>query len=180
MKRNTSKKNKVAAFSLVELIVSMAIIGIILLMLNTVIINTAIIAQKSLARSFVREELATIADLVSSDIRKADRVGVCSGSLSGRDLRCEIFGLDSVVWQICSIDSVDYICRTDPSGTPLFTSSTTLGLQEATFEIGFSSGITDTRRNVIFTIIGGHANENFGVSNVVRQSVVSTRNYVLL
>ncbi len=173
-------KNKLKGYSLVELIVSMAIIAIILLMLNTVIINTAIIAQKSLARSFVREELATVADLVSSDIRRADRIGTCTGKLSTADLRCEIFGLETVVWQVCDINSRPHLCRTDPSGNPLFTSSTTLNLQEVTFEVGFSTGITDTRRNVIFTVIGGHENENFDVANVIRQSVVSTRNYVLL
>lgn len=174
------KQKNLTGFSLVELIVSMAIVAIILLMLNSVIINTAIVAQKSLARNFVREELATISDLVSSDIRKADRVGNCSGKFSDGSMYCEIFGIKNYVWQVCDINGTDHICRTDASGAPVFANSADLLVQEASFEIGFSGGITNTRKNIIFTVVGSHQNPNMDVSNIVRQAVVSTRNYVLL
>lgn len=171
---------KLRAFSLVELIVSIGIIGIILLMLNTVIINTAIVAQKSLARSYVREEIATIADLIATDIRAADRVGVCEGEFEDDSLRCEIFGRTNVVWQTCTIDNIKRICKLSEMGENIFSSSPNLTITAAEFEIGFGTGAISTRRNIIVTLVADHANPSFNVTNVVRQTVISTRNYVLI
>jgi type II secretory pathway pseudopilin PulG len=173
-------KSKMRAFSLVELIVSISIVGLIIIMLNNIILTTALVSQKSLARSFVREELSNIADLVASDIRSADRVGNCAGSMLSGDLRCEIYGLQTVVWQICNVDGEDFICRTDVQGTPIFMSAKDVNIQSASFELGFGDGTAPTRRSILFTIVAGHDNEKLDVTNIVRQIIISTRNYVLM
>lgn len=180
MKSSVNDTQKLRGFSLVELIVSIGIIGIILLMLNTVIINTAIVAQKSLARSYVREEIATIADLIATDIRSADRVGLCQGQFEDDSLRCEIFGRLNVVWQTCTVNNQKRICKINQAGEPVFSSSPGLTIRAAEFEIGFGTGSINTRRNVVVTIVADHTNPSFNVTNVVRQTVISTRNYVLI
>jgi hypothetical protein len=50
-------------------------------MLSNVLINSIIISQKSLARSFVREEMAEVSNQMVSDIRNASKVLSCTGSL---------------------------------------------------------------------------------------------------
>ena len=96
-----------------------------------------------------------------------------------RDLICEIYGFENTIWQICQVASEPRICKIDSAGNTIFLSSDTVEINSAAFDIGFSNSGLATRRNVIFTVVGSHENEDLKVSNVVRQTVISTRNYVL-
>jgi prepilin-type N-terminal cleavage/methylation domain-containing protein len=62
LKFRNKENSRANGYSLVEIVVSLAIVGVVLSMLSNVLINSIIISQKSLSRSFVREELAQISN----------------------------------------------------------------------------------------------------------------------
>lgn len=175
------KQKKLASFSLIELIVSMAIIAVIMVMLSNVLVNSIIISRKSIARSFIREEVSDITDRIAFDIRNANRVSTCSGEMANAS--CTIL-LDAVVtWKLCPSQnnaSVYQVCKVDASNNILYSSSTTLHVSEFQFEQGYSSGGNESRANILITLSGEHSNSTYEVKNVLRQLSVSTRNYQIL
>lgn len=168
---------KVPAFSLLETVISIAIIAVIMVMLNNIVINFASASQKTLARSFVREEISTIVDQITTDVRSATRVGNCTGTLTS-NATCDVYTDVLYRWQVCGGNA---ICKTDQAGTVIYRSSPQVELTELEFSEGLTTNANNlVQRNILITIVGRHRETRFGVNNVVRQSGVSTRNYVLL
>ncbi len=179
--RKDNKKSNIRrlkGYSLIEIIVSLAIIGIVLGMLSNVLINSIIISQKSLARSFVREEMAEVSNQMVSDIRNASKVLSCTGSLQSAE--CRILMDQVYIWKMCDIDGTSHICKLDANDDVVFASSGNLTVENFTFEEGFDVGGNTIRRNILVTIVGSHTNDFVNVKNMVQQVSVSTRNYILL
>jgi prepilin-type N-terminal cleavage/methylation domain-containing protein len=177
---NNKYKRTIGAFSLLEIMVSMAIIGIIMAMLSNVLVNSILISQKSIARSFVREELSDIVDRIASDIRDANTVNGCSGSL--QTAKCDLVLDVPVTWKTCvNGTGGNYdVCKVDANGNVLFSSSPSIKLKNFTFDQGFDTGTNTIRKNVLITIVADHVNTATGVTNILRQTSVSTRNYELI
>jgi hypothetical protein len=174
------KTRKLKAVSLLELIVSMAIVALLIIMINGVILNLASASRKALARSFIREEIAGVMDRIVSDIRNADRVNTCSGDLSSGNTLCEVHLSEAKIWEICDNDAGrEVICQKNASGEVIFESSPSMTIEQFSFEEGLSAELNFTRRNILITIVGSHRNPDVEVSNLVTQTIVSTRNYVL-
>lgn len=174
MNRSRRFKQK-KAYSLVEVVVSLGIIGIIMTMLFSVLILSLQITFKILARSVVREEVANITGLISRDVRNADHLGACGGGTDS----CEVIqGGNRYFWYKCG----ERICKDKvDSGvtTNVFTSTENLRFSHFIFDSGFSDPNNKSRQNIIITIVGEHTNPSFNVKNVIKQTSVSTRNYEL-
>jgi prepilin-type N-terminal cleavage/methylation domain-containing protein len=179
MKTEKNPKQKLKAFSLIELTVSMAIVGVIMAMLSNVLVNSIVVSQKSIGRSFVREEITDISDRISNDLREAARILECEGELT--DARCRVESTEgTVTWEICPATTGELqVCKKDNTGNILFLSSPNLKVTGFTFEQGFDIGGNAVKKNIVLTIIGDHMNEAFNVKNILRQVSISTRNYFL-
>jgi hypothetical protein len=169
---------KLAAYSLMEVVVSLAIIGIVISMLTNVLVTSLIVSQKSLARSFVREEVANIAGSIVSDIRNASQVVSCSGSLTSA--RCELVLDQTYTWELCTTGETSQVCKRNSAGEIIFASSGSVHIDQFSFENGFDVESNTVRKNVLVTVIASHDREFFNVHNIVQQFSVSTRNYLLL
>lgn len=186
--------NKLKAFSLLEMIVSMAIIGIVMAMLSNVLVTAIQISQQSVARSFVREEITNISNQIINDVREAQAVIGCDGD--GVNATCTV-GLGEIyTWEVCTNqDTVFQRCekttqvggagtltliKRNGAGEIVFVSSPNLAINSIRFEPGFDGGNGSAiRRNILFTIVGSHRSPKLNVKNILRQSAISTRNYLL-
>lgn len=170
------------AFSLLEMMIAMAITGILMVLLTNVLATSVIVSQKVLARSIVREEIAGAMELIAADIRKASTVTNCSGSMD--EAVCDLVIVDRVTWGMCEITGTNplryQICKKDAAGNILYATSPNLTLSEFSFEPGFEYQGTETQRNILVTIVGGHENPAYSVNFVVNQTAISTRNYYLI
>jgi type II secretory pathway pseudopilin PulG len=173
-KRYKGKTKK--AYSLIEVVISLGILGIIMTMLFSVLILSLQITFKILARSVVREEVSNITSLIARDIRNADDITDC-GIVTGS--RCElILNGQKYEWIQCG----DRICKNILNGTSyenVITSPANIIFNKLTFESGFSTEDNSTRRNILVSTIASHKNESFNIKNVFKQISVSTRNYEL-
>jgi prepilin-type N-terminal cleavage/methylation domain-containing protein len=161
------------AYSLVEVMVSLAVIAVIISILFNTLLVTLRVSYKNFARSLVREELSQISAFIARDIRNADKINVCSLT------DCEIVRDGILVkWSLCSGEKVcrqesfDGINYTNVYETPNIVKVTFLN-----FESGFGENENLAQKNIIFTIVADHVNNNLSISNVTRQQSVSTRNY---
>ena len=176
MPRKNPKKYK-RAYSLAEVIISLAIIGVILTILFNALIIAIQVTNKSLSRSVVREEISEVTTLISRDIRNADIILGC-GDLAISQTCDMVLNGTQVSWSICGTS----VCRNEigTSGPTLtFQTSEVLNVTAFTFERGIST-LTDPRKgNILFTIVGSHNNARLNITNIVRQVTISTRNYSL-
>ncbi|MBL8014841.1 MAG: prepilin-type N-terminal cleavage/methylation domain-containing protein [Candidatus Doudnabacteria bacterium] len=169
------------AFSLMEMVVTMAIIAIIMVMLSNVLINSIVISQRSIARSFIREEVATVLDLIAIDIRKATTIGACDGSLLAAN--CDFVIGTAYSWEMCDDpggSTVKVICKRDAQGNILYSTSPSLQIDTFRFEQGYGLVGSARERNVLVTIVGSHVNTKLSIRNVVSQVAISSRNYYLI
>lgn len=181
MNKVSSKHKKLPAFSLMEMIVTMGILAIIIVMLSNVLINSILISQRTLARSFIREEVADVMDRITLDIRKANTVTVCEGD--GEGALCELVLDVPVSWSLCDLDGTGealQICKMDEDGSVLYASSPNLKIDQFTIDQGYEAQGSNRQRNILVTLVGSHANPNYAVKNMVSQIAVSTRNYFLI
>lgn len=166
------------AFSLAEMVVSLGVMSIVTLMLFNVLVTSIRVTYKTVARSFVREELSQSLSLISRDIKNADVVLGCGES--GDSNKCD-FILDGEYfsWGLCSNDN-SRICKTkieSDTSIEIYSSSPSLDIESLQFSPGFGDLSSQTQRNILITVIGEHANTKANVTNVIRQQGVSTRNY---
>lgn len=94
-------KNKKDGYSLMELLVSMAIFGMLFLALNQVMFSSLRISQENYKRALYRESVTEIFDFIKRDIRNANVILNCENSA------CEIEHEDQIRWTICG----ESICR---------------------------------------------------------------------
>lgn len=181
MLANLFQKKNQAAFSLMEMVVTMAILGIIMAMLSNVLITSITISQRTIARSFIREEVANIIDQIAIDIRKATSIGSCTGSLATAS--CDFVIGTRYYWRTClepGGTGQRVICKTDANGNILFYSSLSLQIDTFRFEQGYEAAGSARERNILVTLVGSHTNPRLNIRNVLNQVAVSSRNYYLI
>jgi prepilin-type N-terminal cleavage/methylation domain-containing protein len=161
-------------YSLIEVMVSLAIIGFVLTILFNVVITALQITIKSMARSFTREEVATVMNLIEKDIKNADWIEV-----NGSNYEFSVDGVKSI-WSICQTDRV---CRyVNGVQDPAFITSQNIQITAFELTEGYDvtsglSGGSYSKKNILVTIVANHSNTVFNITNVLRQETISTRNY---
>ncbi len=164
-------KNK-KAFSLVEMLVSLGIISIIMVIFFNAMLISLNVTVRNNIRSNIREELSTVASLITKDIRASDRLD----SNECRDSSCTmIVAAEEVTWSKCG----DQICREDSGGVVTYRTDSDINITNFTFDQAFVDETTALKNNVIITIVGSHVNESLEINNLIRQVSTSTRNYEL-
>lgn len=164
------------AYSLIEVVISLAIIAVILTILFNTILVTLRISYRNFTRSFVREEVAQATTLLSRDIRNADEILNCGGITESNS--CTVVRDNTLIrWELCA----DSICRAESldgnNFTTIFETADTIEVSQFTFINGFALNPNAAQQNIVFTLVAGHENEDLNISNVIRQQSVSTRNY---
>lgn len=86
-----------------ELLVSMAIFGILMIMLTQVLFSALRISQENYLRSVYRESMGEVFDFLKRDIRNANVISNCDGS------ECLISHTQEVIWSTCN--SGTSICK---------------------------------------------------------------------
>lgn len=174
-----SKKVNLKAYTLAEIVVSLGIIGIIITIFFNVLIVSLKITFKNIARSSTREEITTVTNLISKDLRNAIVVSDCGQTAVSE--YCElVVDNEEVRWEKCSSDP-ERICKVDvESGNVVYQSDENFKLTTLTFENSFSDTSSNVSQKVILlTLVADHVNPDTNVNNVVRQTAISTRNYEL-
>lgn len=175
-------------YSLIEVIISLAIMGFAITVMFSFLILSLQISILSLSRSFVREEVTNISGLIARDIRNADYIINCGSSAASES--CEIVqnGVN-YVWQKCdatgSVNSNSAlntrICKfkldSTRQKTVMSISSQTLIIQNFEFSLGYTDSTSEAKTNILFLINASHSNSNYNIKNIIRQTSVSTRNF---
>ncbi|MBW7953189.1 MAG: type II secretion system protein [Candidatus Dojkabacteria bacterium] len=178
-------RKTIKAFSLVEMLITIAIFGILIAMISQVILINIQVSRKTFIRSQIREELAEIGTLIQRDVRNARLIGECGEtSLENRTInRCLMSHIEEFVWtDDCpgSSEGIKKICKKSvPDEQLLFESSDLITFERLNFEVNLSSGTDGTRSTILVTLYSSASNPNFDVNNQVRQIAVSTRNFTL-
>ncbi len=182
IRKLTNKFQKKKGFSLLEMLVSLGIISVMLVLLSNVLVISLKVSAKSSARGLVREEISELLATVRKDIRNADFVQSCSGSLSSGTPTCTMFTGTSVKWTVVpkTPTSTDpspgfAIVKQDAAGNIISRSPDNLRVSEFSFEEGFSE--SENTKVILVTIIASHTNSGLNVSNLIQQTSITTRNY---
>lgn len=173
------RHRKLAAASLVELIVSMAIMALLMVMLSNILTNTLVATRKSSARSLVREEIAVISDKLVSSIRAAETIVGCTGSGSGAECRLAITG-GQVVWKLCDAtggtSAATSLCQYDENSNLLYVSSSNISISRFSLEpAGSGSG----NSFILVTLVADHIAPELGITNITRQTAAVPRNFTI-
>ncbi len=91
------------AYSLMELLVSMAIFGMLMIMLTQILFSSLKISQENYLRSVYRESLSEVFDFMKRDIRNANVIVDCQADV------CHISHTQEVIWTKCA-DQIS-ICK---------------------------------------------------------------------
>lgn len=171
--KNSLRNRK--GYSLLEVIVSLGIIGILITMLFNVLIVTLNISFKLLTYSFVREEISNIVSLVSRDLRNADRIIICGSEESPSSCQLILNG-DLISWEVCDSGICRY--RTASGSKQLeYRTSAVVKINQITFQLDLQD--SRIKNNILLTIIAEHSNRELNINNIFRQVSISTRNYDL-
>lgn len=173
MKQINIKKLK--AYSLLEIVATLAIVAIIMVMLTNILFLTLDVSKKAFARSQVREEQNAILTNIEKDIRNARYIENCSGSGASAD--CEIYIQRIYHWGVCQRANTNdlYVCKKDESGNIIEGMSENIKLDQFTIETGIAE--SSGKKTILITLVVSHTNPEFDVSNQVRQLAISTRNF---
>lgn len=165
---------KLKAYSLFEILITLAIVTIIMVMLTNVLFLTLDIARKSFARSFVREEQNNVLTKIEKDIRNARFVTNCSGD--DALAQCEVYINDVYTWGTCTRNGSElYVCKKDKDGNIIEGMSEDIKLDKFSFVEGISQ--SPGKKSILVTLIVSHKDTKFEINNQVRQIAISTRNY---
>lgn len=181
------KKLKLKGYSIIELIISMGIIAIATGALLSSLIYGFRLNVNAIARSFVREEVASVASLIVKDIRNSDRLILCSGEFNMGEVlndygRCRFVSNGKIYdWAICDeTTSVPSLCKYSLDSNFNVTNieykaSSNILVQKLIFESTLNTNLKDG--NILVTIVGAHANANLEIFNIFSQLSASTRNF---
>jgi len=169
---STNKK----AFSLLEVIVSLTIIGFCTIMMMEFMILSFRITAVGLGRSLVREELANVMNLVGRDFRNSDFAPTCLADGSS----CEFF-VEGIryKWYRCVSDTrvcKDKFNSSTNSFVNVYTISSNVTINYFKFESGFSQASSTGNSNLILTISASHSNATLGFNYCIKQSSFSLKN----
>jgi len=185
--KNKRHKNLKKGYSLIEIIISLAIMGFAVTVMFSFLILSLQVSILSLSRSFVREELSNISGLIARDIRNADYIINCGTGSTPES--CELIqNGTNYIWQKCDVNGVvnansdlnTMACKFKFEGTVktvVFISSKTLKIQNFDFSLGYTDSTSEAKTNIIILINASHTNSNYNIKNVIRQTSVSTRNF---
>lgn len=174
-------------FSLLEIIISLAIMGFAITVMFSFLILSMRVSVISLSRSFIREELSNITTLISRDIRNSDFVLNCG--TQSFPASCEFIQEGTrYIWQRCDSTGTTNAnaslntraCKVRLEGTTrtvLYLSPQSLVVDTFSFSLGYVGAANDVKTNIIFLITASHSNSSYNISNVLRQISVSTRNF---
>jgi Tfp pilus assembly protein PilX len=201
---------KQQAYSLLEMIVTLLLTGLIMLALINLVSTILRVSAISYNRSLIREELGTFVDEFEKDIRNSSRVGTCSGS--GATFKCDFYTDNLYRWESCSRDAafinecksnsatcdykniqvtmckylVDASSSTLPEvGQPLvrFDDKTNLdqfSVRDVTLSTDPNANTDQVRRVIEFTAVASSPNKRLNINNIFRQSIVTTKNFELV
>lgn len=176
------------AYTLVEMLVTMAIFGVVLIVLTNLIFSAVRISEDIQTRSKYRDQMTELLDLIKRDIRNVDNLGSCSGS------SCSLTIDNTITWQVCPSNiGVNSICKFEQQGTesvllkktPSFIYIKTLRFETLTVESEGSSNVANSSIIVTIEAIPYKNLQEFedarngAIPFDVRQIIVSTRNVQL-
>jgi prepilin-type N-terminal cleavage/methylation domain-containing protein len=167
--------NSRKGYSLLEVVVSLGIIGILITMLFNVLIVTLNISFKLLTYSFVREEISNVVSLVSRDLRNADRIVSCGVEEAPNVCQIVLNG-SFVSWEICGTGFCRYV-TTNGTKNLEYRTSAVIQVNQITFQLDLQD--STIKNNMLMTIVAQHTNQSLNINNIYRQVSISTRNYDL-
>jgi len=173
-----NKKKK--AYTLTEVLVSLGVVAIVLTILVNALVNAVEISAKNLARSSLREEITAVSNLITQDIRNADYLNIDEGGCLDGTNFCELV-VDGVTtrWEICNLDSICKFSSETGESVQVYQSSEDLEIETLIFDRGLTTETETALVDIMVTIVGSHSNDQLDINNLVRQFIVSTRNYNL-
>ncbi len=175
-------------YSLIEIIISLAIMGFAITVMFSFLILSLQVSILSLSRSLVREEISNISSLISRDIRNADYVINCGDQAHPESCELVQNGVN-FIWQKCDENGIvnangalnnrgcKFRILTGNQKEIMFISSEILQIQNFEFSLGYTDSSSDAKTNIVFLINASHSNSNYNIKNVIRQISVSTRNF---
>lgn len=180
------KTKKLKAYSLLELLISLAIIAVATTVMINFLVISVRITVRSLARSFVREEISSSVLLIARDIRNSDRVINIDCPTTG-STTCEIrLTLNGEIyrWSKCADATTNRVCKDKYNNSTgnfdnVYTSSQNVNIDYMSIDYGYSLVNNNAEINILVTLQASHARPALEISNVIRQSSASTRNYTI-
>ncbi|MBN1915545.1 type II secretion system protein [Candidatus Dojkabacteria bacterium] len=164
------------AYSLLEIVVSLAIIAVMLVMLTNVMIISLSVAAKTAARANVREEISNILSNIKRDIRNSQVINHCVGENDEAVCEGVLAMSGKFSWKLCdNEDGTKGVCKYDDNGSIQERSPEYMTIDKLFFDIGFDK--TLDKRTILVTIVGSYRGGALNISNVVQQTAISTRNY---
>jgi hypothetical protein len=208
IKRQTLQRRQ--AYSLLEMVVVLLLTSIIMMALITLVATILRVSATTHARSLAREELINFVQEFEKDLRNSAKVGECGGNEAGfkcdvftnapyrwQSCEREVPQLCSELGATCDLKGVEIsMCKYlldssgNPTGDPVLKFNDLYNLEK--FGItsvgetvvegeGTEEGpIESTRKVISFTAVASHPNKRLGINNLIRQSIVSTKNFELV
>lgn len=173
LKQISNKK----AYSLLEVVVSLAIIAVMMVMLTNILIISLSVAAKTAARSNVREETSNILANIKRDVRNAELINSCSGENDQAVCEGVLAVSGKFTWKLCdNEDGTKGVCKFDASGNIIEKSPEYLTIDKLLFDVGFDK--TRDKRTILVTIVSSYKGGDLNIKNIVQQTSISTRNYI--
>jgi len=168
-------KNK-KGYSILEVVVSLAIIAIMMVMLTNVMVISLTVSAKTSARANAREEVSNILANMKRDIRNAEVIKSCSGDNDSAICEGILSISGAFTWGLCTEnDGTKIVCKKDRNGVIIESTPSHINIDTLSFDVGFDE--TPDRRTIIVTIIASNESAKLNVKNVIQQTSISTRNY---
>lgn len=188
---------KLKAYSILEILITLAIFGVLSVVLMQSLLNNLLLSARINARSQIRSELDQTMSLMERDFRNADSIntGACTNdppiTINGITCasHCQISsGNKDIIWCFISTDPNEMplkngdITKYEYSAgvyTAIHKSSKIMNIDQFSFVVNVNnpedaSGYTPYA-NVLITL--NASNNNLGITNQIRQLSVTTRNY---
>ncbi len=169
-------KNK-KAYSLLEVIVTLAITSIIIVMLTNILLLSLDISKKSFIRASIREEQSKILLKIEKDIKNSILIDSCSGE--NETALCEVTLDKKYYWALCDDGNLRSICKKINLNTPneqiVEKLPDYINVNYISFEQAPSEDLS--KKTIVVTLSFSYKDETYGINDLVRQVIVSTRNY---
>ena len=192
-RKNINHKKRLLAYSLLEVMVTLAIFSLLtLILVNTLIVNLRVSRTIS-NRSRIRNELNEFANLLERDVRNAAFVKECDNNNSvfaslgkPNTVACKLeipnstgAGNSTFVWVYQSIGPDHYIYKlngAEDSADIIYQTASILNIDSISIEKIIDSS-NEERATILVTVIASAKDPSWNIVNQVRQVIVSTRNY---
>lgn len=180
-----NRKRRLKGYSLLELLISLGIIAIATTVMINFLVLSVRVTVRSLARSFVREEISASVLLIARDIRNSDRIIQidCAGGSQNCEIRVVASG-NIYRWSRCADGAQYRVCKDVWNGATsnfdnVFVSSDKVNIDFMNIDYGYSLVNKSTEINILVTLSASHSQPGLEITNIIRQSSASTRNYTI-